>query len=139
SYDELRALPGVGDYTAAAVATFAFGARAAALDTNVRRVYARLFDGVADADGAPTVAERQAALDRLPADDPGGYGVAVMELGALVCTARAPACSDCPVVTVCRWHAAGSPAAARPRRVQTYAGTARQARGRLLGVIRGAD
>src|SRR5207249_227111 len=89
--------------------------------------------------GAPTVAERRAALDRLPADDPGGYGVAVMELGALVCTARAPRCSDCPVVTVCRWHAAGSLPAVRPRRVQTYAGTDRQARGRLLGVIRDAD
>ena len=139
SREELRALPGVGDYTAAAVAAFAFGVRAEVLDTNVRRVYARVFDGAADATGSPTVGERRAALDRVPFDHPGRYGVAVMELGALVCTARAPACDACPVVSRCRWHAAGRPAAVVRRPSQRYAGTDRQARGALLAVLRDAS
>src|SRR3954447_16911956 len=111
TYGELRALPGIGDYTAAAVAAFAYGAAVAVLDTNVRRVYARLVDGAADAATAsPTVGERQAALARLPARDPATYSVAVMELGALVCTARTPRCEECPVAAACRWVGAGRPA-----------------------------
>jgi len=132
----LRALPGVGDYTAAAVAAFAGGARVAVLDTNVRRVYARVFGGAADAGpGSPTVAERAAASARIPAP-PGDYSVAVMELGALVCTARSPRCDACPVSGACAWLAAGRPEADRPRRTQTYAGTDREVRGRLLAVLR---
>jgi len=134
----LRALPGIGDYTAAAIASFAFGARAAVLDTNVRRVYARVFAGAADVLSAPTVAERAAALDRMPADEPAAYSVAVMELGAVVCRARTPRCDVCPVTALCQWRAAGQPALAQPRRVQTYDGTDRQARGRLLAVLRAA-
>jgi A/G-specific adenine glycosylase len=134
--DELRALPGVGDYTAAAVAAFAFDVRAEVLDTNVRRVYSRVFDGAADASGSPTVGERSAALDRVPTERPGRYGVAVMELGALVCIARAPSCDACPVASLCRWRAAGKPASAVRRTGQRYAGTDRQARGALLAVLR---
>ncbi len=132
----LRELPGVGDYTAAAVAAFAGGARVAVLDTNVRRVYARVYDGVEDAGlGAPTVAERARALARVP-DPPGDFSVAVMELGALVCTARAPRCDSCPVARSCRWLAAGQPPSGRARRTQAYAGTDREVRGRLLAVLR---
>jgi A/G-specific adenine glycosylase len=138
SYDELRALPGIGDYTAAAVAAFAFGARVAVLDTNVRRVYRRLFDGSDDMTAAPTVAERRAALDRVPADEPGRYSVAVMELGALVCTARSPRCDSCPVAAACSWRAAGHPPASTARVAQAYVGTDRQVRGRLLAVLRDA-
>jgi A/G-specific adenine glycosylase len=99
SYDALRALPGIGDYTAAAVASFAFGQRHPVLDTNVRRV-----------------------------------------LGALVCTATTPRCTGCPVTDLCAWRSAGHPPyVGPPRRGQTYAGTDRQCRGRLLGVIRDAD
>jgi A/G-specific adenine glycosylase len=134
----LRALPGVGAYTAAAVAAFAGGARVAVLDTNVRRVYARVYDGAADAAGSPTVAERAGALARVP-DPPGPYSVAVMELGALVCTARAPRCGSCPVAAQCRWRAAGFPASERRGRTQTYAGTDREVRGRLLAVLRDAS
>jgi A/G-specific adenine glycosylase len=140
SYDDLCALPGVGDYTAAAVAAFAYGASVAVLDTNVRRVYARLFEGTADAATAsPTVGERRNAAVRLPAVDPAVYSVAVMELGALVCAARAPRCDQCPVTRDCRWFAAGRPAADVVRRTQSYEGTDRQARGRLLAVLRDAD
>ena len=139
TYDALRALPGVGDYTAAAVAAFAFGAALSVLDTNVRRVYARLHDGNADAvTASPTVAERRAAAARLPQQDAATYSVAVMELGALVCTARSPGCSQCPVARDCRWLAAGRPAADAVRRPQDYEGTDRQARGRLLAVLRDA-
>ena len=137
--EELTALAGIGSYTAAAVATFGFGARHAVLDTNVRRVYARAFDGAADATtSAPTTAERKSALARVPIADPAAYSVAVMELGALVCTARAPGCDRCPVSSTCRWLRAGRPEGGRPRPVQTYAGTDRQVRGRLLAVLRDA-
>ena len=132
----LRALPGVGAYTAAAIAAFAFGRRVEVLDTNVRRVYARVFDGREDAAGAPTVAERAAALDRVPDAAPASYSVAVMELGALICRARTPRCDDCPVASHCGWLTAGRPANGAARRTQTYEGTDRQARGRLLAVLR---
>lgn len=137
SYDDLRALPGIGDYTAAAVAAFAHGADIAVLDTNVRRVYARLFDGVAGpVTSSPTVSERRAATNRLPQRDAAVYSVAVMELGAVVCTARAPRCDECPVRRDCRWLAAGRPTPDVVRWSQGYEGTDRQARGRLLAVLR---
>ena len=139
SHDELLALPGVGAYTAAAVAVFGFGARHAVLDTNVRRVYARVFGGTSDAaTSSPTRSEQEAALALVPADAPAHHSVAVMELGALVCTARDPRCGSCPVADECAWLAAGRPAGDSPRRPQTYAGTDRQVRGRLLAVLRGA-
>jgi len=141
SYDELRALPGIGDYTAAAVASFAFGQRHAVLDTNVRRVLARLMDGVEHPPPSPTKAERERAGRLLP-EGPAAprWSVGVMELGALVCTATSPVCGRCPVGDLCAWRAAGSPPYdGPPRRGQTYAGTDRQCRGRLLAVLREAD
>jgi A/G-specific adenine glycosylase len=137
SYDDLLALPGIGSYTAAAVAAFGYGARHAVLDTNVRRVLTRHFHGSADAlTAAPTVGERAEALALVPEDAAAHHSVAVMELGALVCTARSPRCADCPIIRSCAWHAAGYPEGDRTRPVQTYAGTDRQVRGRLLGVLR---
>jgi A/G-specific adenine glycosylase len=137
SYEVLITLPGIGSYTAAAVAVFGFGARHAVLDTNVRRVLARVFAGSADATTtSPTRAEREAALAMVPPDDPARHSVAVMELGALVCTARSPRCGVCPVSDECAWLAAGRPDGASARRPQTYAGTDRQVRGRLLAVLR---
>jgi A/G-specific adenine glycosylase len=139
AYDDLLALPGLGSYTAAAVASFGFGQRHAVLDTNVRRVYARALDGVADAATAsPTVGERAAALARVPAGRPAHYSVAVMELGAVVCLSRAPRCQDCPVAGLCSWRAAGRPAGNTARRPQPFAGTDRQVRGRLMAVLRDA-
>ncbi|HWB66655.1 MAG TPA: A/G-specific adenine glycosylase [Mycobacteriales bacterium] len=138
-YDELRALPGVGSYTAAAVAAFGYGTRQPVLDTNVRRVYARFFDGKYDATTtSPTVAERAAALNRVPREQPERYSVAVMELGALLCTAQAPRCAGCPLAGGCAWLAAGKPPAEVTRKPQPYAGTDRQVRGRLLAVLRDA-
>lgn len=140
AYDDLIGLPGIGSYTAAAVASFGFGQRHAVLDTNVRRVYARRFDGAADVrSAAPTAAERQAALQRVPAGSAAVFSVAVMELGAVVCTARAPRCGSCPVARSCIWLARGRPAPDLPSRSQPFAGTDRQVRGRLLAVLREAD
>ncbi|HJR39100.1 MAG TPA: A/G-specific adenine glycosylase [Nocardioidaceae bacterium] len=139
--EELRALPGVGDYTAAAIASFAHGQRHPVLDTNVRRVLARVVSGVEFPATSLTRAERELATDLLPEDAPTAatWAVAVMELGALVCTATSPACGTCPVSDVCAWRAAGYPAYdGPPRRGQGYAGTDRQCRGRLLAVLRDA-
>jgi A/G-specific adenine glycosylase len=139
----LRALPGVGAYTAAAVRSFAFGRRAVVLDTNVRRVLARAVGGTALPPPSQTVAERRLAASLLPEPEATAarWSLAVMELGALVCTARAPGCDRCPLVTDCAWLAAGSPPdehAAR-RRAQPWAGTDRQVRGRVLAALRGTD
>lgn len=140
SYDDLIALPGIGDYTAAAIASFAFGARHVVLDTNVRRVLARLLAGVELPATSVTRAERDLASSVLPEDHAAQWAVAVMELGALVCTAAGPACARCPVAARCAWLAAGSPAYdGPPRRAQSYAGTDRQCRGRLLAVLREAE
>ena len=143
--DALRALPGIGSYTAAAVASFAFGQRHAVLDTNVRRVLARLVAGEpwpGAASSAASVAERRLAESLLPAEPAvaARWSVAVMELGALVCTAASPRCGDCPVARECAWLAAGPPAGgAARRRTQKYDGTDRQCRGRVLAVLRAAD
>lgn len=139
--DDLRALPGVGEYTAAAVRAFAFGRRSVVLDTNVRRVLARLLAGQQHPAPALTAAERSRAAELVPADEAQAarWSVAVMELGALVCTARAPRCGQCPVAEACAWVRAGRPPyAGPPRRVQGFAGTDRQARGRLMAVLREA-
>jgi len=141
SYDALLALPGVGDYTAAAIASFAFGGRHVVLDTNVRRVLARAVSGVEFPAASVRRAERDVATSLLPDDDATAatWAVAVMELGALVCTAANPRCEQCPVHDLCAWRSAGHPAYdGPPRRGQTYAGTDRQCRGRLLAVLREA-
>ncbi|MCY9787380.1 A/G-specific adenine glycosylase [Nocardiopsis sp. EMB25] len=139
SHETLLSLPGVGAYTAAAVASFAFGQRHAILDTNVRRVLARAETGIQYPPKTQTKAETALAESLLPPvpSVAARWGVAVMELGALVCTARTPACADCPIAHQCAWRLAGKPAHdGPPRRGQTYAGTDRQVRGRLLAVLR---
>jgi len=140
--DALRTLPGVGEYTAAAVAAFAYRRRTVVLDTNVRRVLARVAGGVADAPSHLTVAERSRA-DRFVPEDPelaAAWNVGAMELGALVCTSRAPRCDECPVSTWCRWLAADCPPAPAPRRVsQTWEGSDRQVRGRIMALLRASD
>jgi len=135
----LLALPGVGDYTARAVAAFAFRQRHAVIDVNVRRVVARAVEGVADA----AVTRRDLAVVEalLPTDDEAAATAssALMELGAVICTARAPRCGQCPLADRCAWLAAGQPALeVAVRRPQGYAGTDRQVRGRLLAVLREA-
>jgi A/G-specific adenine glycosylase len=138
----LLALPGIGSYTAAAVRAFAFGRRSVVLDTNVRRVLARVAEGAALPAPALTTAERRLAEEFVPADDAGAarWAAASMELGALVCVARAPRCGVCPVRDACTWRLAGSPpdAHAPRRRTQGWAGTDRQVRGRIMALLRDA-
>lgn len=139
TYALLRELPGVGDYTAAAIASFAYGRAHAVLDTNVRRVLGRAITGVEFPPTSVTKAERALAESLVPAEHPDRWAVAVMELGALVCTATAPRCERCPLSADCAWVAAGRPAFdGPPRKVQDYAGTDRQCRGTLLAVLRDA-
>ncbi len=135
---DLRALPGVGEYTAAAIASFAFGQRHLVLDTNVRRVLARLEGGEEFPPPSLGTAERAQAANWLP-DDPAEaarWAVAAMELGARICTARTPACQGCPVAEGCRWLAGGRPPSPVARQGQTWAGTDRQCRGVLLELLR---
>ena len=113
TYDDLRSLPGIGDYTAAAVLAFAYGRRAVVLDTNVRRVLARLLDGAEHPRPSVTAAERELAGSVLPDDDAtaAGWSIALMELGALVCLPRAPRCEECPFAGSCLGRASGRPEA----------------------------
>jgi A/G-specific adenine glycosylase len=139
--DALLALPGVGTYTARAVATFAYGRRHPVVDTNVRRVVARAVNGAADAGPATTAADLVETAALLPPDAARAAraSIAFMEIGAVVCTARSPRCADCPFADVCAWRAGGAvPAAGPSRRPQGYAGTDRQVRGLLLAVLREA-
>ncbi|PZS33774.1 MAG: adenine glycosylase [Pseudonocardiales bacterium] len=136
----LLSLPGVGAYTARAVAAFAFGHRHPVVDTNVRRVVARAIVGQGEAGPAATRRDLSAVEALLPDDARGAarFSVALMELGALVCTARGPRCGECPVAEKCAWRLAGYPAYSGPTvRPQRFAGTDRQVRGLLLDVLRG--
>ena len=139
--DVLRRLPGVGEYTAAAVAAFAHGRRVSVLDTNVRRVLSRMSTAEAVPPTHLTAAERQLAERLLPLDEATAarWSVAVMELGALLCTSAAPRCAACPVADRCAWLAAGRPPSRRARRRQPFEGTDRQARGRVMGLLRSVD
>lgn len=138
---ELKSLPGIGDYTAAAVAAFAFGARATVVDTNIRRVEARLFCGTALPAPSLSATEMQLAESLLPTGREASvaWNAASMELGALLCTARAPKCSACPVQTDCAWLAAGEPAPTYQPKGQPWAGTDRQLRGAVMAVLRQAE
>ena len=140
---ELLALPGVGDYTARAIAVFAYGHRHPVVDTNVRRVIARAVKG--DAEPSPPSATRDlAAMETvLPADleESRVANAAIMELGAVICTARSPRCDACPIAGLCAWRSAGYPTylgARRPAQ-KRFEGSDRQVRGLILGELRASD
>jgi A/G-specific adenine glycosylase len=140
--DALLALPGIGAYTARAVAVFAYGQRHPVVDTNVRRLVARAIKGAGDAGPASTTRDLAAVEALLPAESAPAAraSIAFMELGALVCVARNPRCDGCPVRNVCAWRLAGSPPYDGPAKpVQRFAGTDRQVRGLLMDVLRGTD
>ena len=139
----LLALPGVGDYTARAIAVFAHGERHPVVDTNVRRVIARAVEGVARP-GAPNARRDLPAMAALL--PPGGeeqrlFNAGMMEIGAVVCTSRTPRCGECPLATSCAWLAAGRPEHDGPpvRRQARFEGSDRQARGRVMRELRASD
>lgn len=139
SREDLLALPGIGDYTAGAVRAFAFGERDIVLDTNIRRVIGRAWRAEPLPAAHQTRAERELADSLVPASAPASvaWNAGSMELGALVCTARAPKCDECPLRHDCAWIAAGSPGLDdAPRRTQAWHGTDRQVRGRIMALLR---
>ena len=139
--EQLLELPGVGEYTAAAVAAFAWGRRETVVDTNIRRVHARAVSGRALPARSLTAAEMRLAEELLPAGraESVRWNAAVMELGALICTARSPRCDECPVLAECAWVAAGRPEPDYVPRGQAWAGTDRQVRGAMMAVLRAAS
>ena len=138
--EELLGLPGIGEYTARAVAAFAFGARVPVVDTNVRRVLSRAVRGVDEPRASATAADRAEMATLLPPDPAvaARFSVAVMELGALVCTAVSPSCDRCPLLARCAWRRSGAAAGVARRPVQAWHGTDRQARGRMMALLRGS-
>ncbi|MFB9310372.1 A/G-specific adenine glycosylase [Agromyces hippuratus] len=140
--DALLALQGIGPYTARAIAAFAFGLRVPVVDTNTRRVIARSVSGQAEPGPPSTKRDLAAMAELLPRDDDTArrFNAGAMELGATVCTARAPECDSCPIAGSCAWRAAGYPAYAGPRKaVQArFAGSDRQVRGLVMRELRAA-
>lgn len=139
--DELLDLPGIGHYTARAVASFAYGDPHPVADTNVTRVIARVVEGAAFAGHWSTKESLAQVSELLSSQSKKNYPVinlAIMELGALVCRARQPLCSECPLAAECSWRQAGYPLddAVMPKKQARYEGSDRQARGRLLAILR---
>src|SRR5699024_3951590 len=136
-------LPGIGEYTAAAVASFAFQIPEVVIDTNIRRVHARIFSGQGAAAPSLTSAERQLAA-RLMTDTttPEGktqantWNVATMDVGALLCKARAPKSDQCPVQQQCAWVAAGKPQPTNTTTSYSLNGFDRPVRGAIMRVLR---
>lgn len=138
--DDLLSLTGIGDYTARAVAVFAYGERHPVVDTNTRRVLARALSGRAQP--APPSRRDLAAMDAVLPDDwreAAVFNAATMELGATICTSRTPRCPACPIAGLCRWRADGFPDTGDVRMRQArYEGSDRQARGAILRALRHA-
>jgi A/G-specific adenine glycosylase len=133
---ELRKLPGIGEYTAAAMVAFAFGGSSLVLDINIRRLFSRLYKGEESPTSAPTKAERIEYADYVPKKNPHLWAAATMELGALICTANNPVCGRCPVADQCQWRSLDYPASTRVKRTQTWHGTDRQCRGTVVQALR---
>ena len=137
--EDLLSLPGVGPYTARAIAVFAFGAHEPVVDTNIRRVIARHNQGNAD-QGPPSTKRDLEAMEALlpePSLSP-DFNAGIMELGALVCTARNPRCEECPIARTCAWKNAGYPEHVGPKKSvqKKYEGSDRQARGAVMKLLR---
>jgi A/G-specific adenine glycosylase len=135
SLEDLRTLPGVGEYTAAAIASFAYGESALVMDINIRRFFARAIDGIESPTASPSQVERRLRAELIPRDG-ALWAAATMEVGALVCTARTPLCDHCPVMKICAWRAADYPKSKIIKKSQAWAGTDRQCRGLIVQHLR---
>lgn len=136
SQAELRALPGIGEYTAAAITAFAFEKRSLVLDINIRRLFARLFDGVETPTQAATKVEKSRYEELIPKKVPHLWAAATMELGAVICTSQSPKCGICPVAHVCTWRSLDYPKSDVVKRRQSWHGTDRQCRGTIVQALR---
>ena len=140
SIEQLRKLPGIGEYTAAAISAFAFHQSELVLDINIRRLYARCWSGVSEPKGSPNNSERTLARALIPAGDDGTWAAATMELGALICKARKPLCDQCPLSEICLWRAADYPLTSdEPRKVAKWHGSDRQCRGVIMNALRESE
>lgn len=133
---ELRKLPGIGEYTAAAIVAFAFNESSLVLDINIRRLFSRLYRGEESPTSAPTKAERTEYATYMPAKNAHLWAAATMELGALICTAKKPLCGRCPVADKCQWRSLDYPSSERVKRTQSWHGTDRQCRGTIVQALR---
>jgi A/G-specific adenine glycosylase len=140
-YDGLVALPGIGDYTASAILAFAHNKRSVVLDTNIRRVLMRVWNGQERQPQSVSAVERLLAHELTPRKDIDAalWSAAVMEFGAVICTARNPGCDHCFIASQCQWSSAGKPKSTLAVRTQKFAGTDRQVRGKLMAVLRDAS
>jgi A/G-specific adenine glycosylase len=133
---ELRKLPGVGEYTAAAMVAFAFSGRSLVLDINIRRLFTRLFDGAESPTTSATKEEKVRYEELIPKKDSHIWAAATMELGALVCTSQSPKCAICPVADKCLWRSLDYPKSDLVKRRQSWHGTDRQCRGAVVQALR---
>jgi len=133
---ELRKLPGIGEYTAAAMVAFAFSGRSLVLDINIRRLFVRLFDGAESPTTSATKEEKVRYEELVPKKDPHIWAAATMELGALVCTSQSPKCAICPVSDKCLWRSLDYPKSDVVKRRQSWHGTDRQCRGAVVQALR---
>ncbi len=132
----LRSLPGIGEYTAAAIIAFAYEEESLVLDINIRRLFARLYDGVESAPSSPSKVERARRKELIPKANAHTWAAATMELGALVCTARNPQCAQCPVKKMCAWRKSDFPKSEILKKSQTWKGSDRQCRGNIVQSLR---
>ncbi len=132
----LQSLPGIGQYTAAAIAAFAFEQSTLVMDVNIRRLLTRVIDGNEHPKPAPTARERAARLTLLPERNAHMWAAATMELGAIVCTSSNPKCELCPVISECNWRKNGYPKSDLIRKSQEWHGTDRKCRGTIVQALR---
>jgi len=137
--ETLQTLPGIGEYTAAAIAAFAFDQRTLVMDVNIRRVLTRVIDGNEHPKPAPTSRERARRLALLPEKNAHIWAAATMELGAMVCTSKNPKCELCPVISACNWRKNGYPKSDLIRKSQDWHGTDRKCRGTIIQALRESE
>ena len=132
----LQTLPGIGEYTAAAITAFAFEQQSLVMDVNIRRLLTRIIDGNEHPKPAPTVKEKASRLILQPTKNAHIWSAATMELGALVCTSKNPICEKCPVISQCNWRKNGYPKTDLVRKSQDWHGTDRKCRGTIIQALR---
>jgi A/G-specific adenine glycosylase len=133
--ESLRTLPGVGEYTAAAIAAFAYNKPTLVLDVNIRRFFARVIDGLQHPTSAPNLSEKALRRELIP-EDGAKWAAATMEFGAQVCTSRDPQCEECPFAHQCAWRLSGYPQSEKAQKNQKWHGTDRQCRGTIVQALR---
>jgi A/G-specific adenine glycosylase len=134
--EDLRKLPGVGEYTAAAIMAFAHKEKSLVLDVNIRRLFSRALDGKEFPPLHITNVERETRKNLIP-KEAHNWAAATMELGALMCTAAKPLCEQCPIANQCLWRANGYPKSEiKKKPTQKWHGTDRQCRGTIIEHLR---